>query len=429
MCFVVVLALAQPKNNSPYSRFGLGDLLNQNFTNLRATPGFTSAYNDAYHLNLQNPASLGFLQMAAFDFGVYGRNSKWESATLSNKNWSGNMSHLALGFTLNNPVNDLLEREAQNSSWGMSIALVPYSLAGYTVETSGDVPDIGGVLSQFRGEGGTNQLVWATGYRYKQFAAGVSIGYLFGKIENVRNVIFEDINSGYQNNFTDDFSINGFMWKLGLQYNFIFNRENPKKIKVLTLGLTGNSNNSLNTNSSQFYTRLNPSYVLSMSSDTLINNSDVAGSATLPAQLGVGFILSGAAKWKIGANFDYSKWSSYKNDAKPETFSDTWRASFGGELTPDHTSYNNFWKRVRYRVGGFVGKDPRSIDNEQIGEYGVTFGVGFPITLPRQQVSFINLSVELGKRGANTSLQETYGEFTVGFTLNDNSWFFKRKFN
>jgi hypothetical protein len=80
-------------------------------------------------------------------------------------------------------------------------------------------------------------------------------------------------------------------------------------------------------------------------------------------------------------------------------------------------------------VGGFVGKDPRSIDNEQIGEYGVTFGVGFPITLPRQQVSFINLSVELGKRGANTSLQETYGEFTVGFTLNDNSWFFKRKFN
>ena len=71
-CFVVTLLMAQPKNNSPYSRFGVGDILNQNFANLRATPGFTNAYNNAYHLNLQNPASLGFMQMAAFDFGVYG---------------------------------------------------------------------------------------------------------------------------------------------------------------------------------------------------------------------------------------------------------------------------------------------------------------------------------------------------------------------
>ena len=62
-CFVVTLAMAQPKNNSPYSRFGLGDVLNQNFANLRAIPGFTNAYNNAYHLNLQNPASLSFMQM------------------------------------------------------------------------------------------------------------------------------------------------------------------------------------------------------------------------------------------------------------------------------------------------------------------------------------------------------------------------------
>ena len=428
-CMVVTLAMAQPKNNSPYSRFGLGDILNQNFTQLRATPGFISAYNDAYHLNLQNPASLGFLQMAAFDVGIYGRNSKWENASLSNENWSGNMSHLALGFTLNNPINDLLEREARISSWGMSFALVPYSLVGYTVETSGNLPNIGRILSQFRGEGGTNKFIWATGYRYKQFAAGIHVGYLFGKIENVRSVIFEDITAGYQDRFLDDFSINGFTWKLGMQYNFIFNGDNPKKVKVLTLGVTGNSNNSLNTNTSQFYERLNPSYVIAYSNDTIVDRSNVNGKAKLPAEFGLGLVLSGGTKWKFGVNYDYAAWSNYRNDAKPETFKDTWRISFGGEFIPDFASYNRFLKRVRYRVGGFTGKDPRSIDSEQIGEYGVTFGLGLPITLPRQQVSFINLSIELGKRGANTSFQETYGEFTVGFTLNDNSWFFKRKFN
>lgn len=428
-CFVVTLAMAQPKNNSPYSRFGLGDLLNQNFANLRATPGFTNGYNNAYHLNLQNPASLGFMQMAAFDFGLYGRSSTWESGTETNENWSGNLSHLALGFTLNNPINDLLDREVRNFSWGMSFALVPYTLVGYTVETSGEVPNLGNVLSQFRGEGGTNQLVWSNGFRYKQTAGGFSLGYLFGKIENTRGVIFEDIAAGFQDRFVDDFSINGFTWKFGLQHNFIFNKDDPKKIKVLTLGVTASSNSSLNTNTSQFYTRFNPSYVTNLSNDTIINRSEVAGKATLPGQIGVGAVLSSGGKFKVGVNYDRTSWSNYRNDAKPETFEDTWRASFGAEFTPNYASYNKFWERVRYRVGAFKGTDPRSIDGQQLAEIGVTFGFGLPITLPRRQVSFINISVELGKRGANTTLQETYGEFTVGFTLNDNSWFRKRKFN
>ena len=95
----------------------------------------------------------------------------------------------------------------------------------------------------------------------------------------------------------------------------------------------------------------------------------------------------------------------------------------------NYSSYNKFWQRVRYRIGAFTGTDPRSIDGQQLEEVGVTFGFGLPITLPRRQVSFINIALEFGRRGANTALQETYGEFTVGFTLNDNSWFRKRKFN
>ncbi|MEM6317445.1 MAG: hypothetical protein AAF960_07225 [Bacteroidota bacterium] len=425
---VVTLAMAQPQNNSPYSRFGIGEILNQNFTNLRATPGFTNAYNNPYHLNLQNPASLGFMQMAAFDFGLYGRGSTWESGVQSNRNWSGNLSHLALGFTLNNPVNDLLERERRDFAWGMSFALVPYSQVGYIVQTTGEVPNIGSVGSEFEGEGGTNQFVFSNGFRYKRLAVGFNVGYLFGKIENIQNVIFQDLPTGFQDRFLDDFSINGFTWKIGAQYNLVFKNENPKKTKVLTLGVTAAPNSSLNTNTSQFYTRINPAYTV-FASDTLVDRSQVKGKATLPGQFGFGALLSGGSKYKIGVNIDRFNWSSYQNDAKPETFEDTWRASFGAEFVPDFASYNKYWKRIRYRIGAFTGTDPRSIDGVQVNEYGVTMGFGLPITLPRQQVSFVNLSVELGRRGANTSLQETYGEFTLGFTLNDNSWFFKRKFN
>lgn len=428
-CFVVTLAIAQPKNNSPYSRFGLGDFLNQNFANLRATPGFTHAYNNPYHINLENPASLGFMQVASFDFGLFGRNSNWETAEGSNKNWSGNLSHIALGFTVNNPVNDLLEREKRDFSWGMSFALVPYSLVGFTVQTTNDLEDIGSVITEFRGEGGTNRVVWANGFRYKQFAAGFNLGYVFGKIENSTSVIFEDLTAGFQNSLIDDFSINGFTWRLGAQYNWVFNQGDIKKLKVLTVGVTADSESSLNTNSAQFFTRLNPASAGLFSVDTLVNTSNVDGSATLPSRLGIGAVLSSAAKYKVGVGFDVANWSSYRNDARPETFEDSWRASFGAEFIPNYASYNKFLARVRYRIGGFAGKDPRIIDGEQLEEFGITFGLGLPITLPRKQVSFINLSVELGRRGGNTSLRETYGEFTVGFTLNDNSWFIKRKFN
>jgi len=47
----------------------------------------------------------------------------------------------------------------------------------------------------------------------------------------------------------------------------------------------------------------------------------------------------------------------------------------------------------------------------------VSFGFGLPLTLPRQQVSFINFAFEFGQNGGNTTIQETYGRLTVGFTL------------
>ena len=103
---VSVCAFAQPKVNSPFSRFGLGDLLDQRFAVLQTT-GFTNAYHDYYHLNLQNPASLGHLTSTAFDVGLFAQRSSWETATDENTSWSGNLSYLALGFPLNNPINQV----------------------------------------------------------------------------------------------------------------------------------------------------------------------------------------------------------------------------------------------------------------------------------------------------------------------------------
>jgi len=419
-------AYAQPKVNSPYSRFGLGDVLDQRFAVIQTT-GFTNAFHDYYHVNLHNPASLGHLTATAFEVGLYLQRSNWETSTDANTSWSGNLSYLSLGFPLNNPINQVLDREVKAFNWGMAFNLQPYTIVGYDIQTIGEIEDIGATTNTFRGTGGTYRFEWGNGFKYKQFSGGFKVGYLFGNITNERNTSFDDLEASFENRLNDNFNVSGFMWRLGAMYDLVLDEEDPRFKKSLTIGITYNSNQSINTNTSQFYERFNPRYVSPQ--DTLLNTTGLEGEGTLPAAFGVGVIYGVSNKWKIGVNYDAESWSNYRNDAKPETLSDSWRFSIGGEYIPDYSSYNSFGKKIRYRIGGFIGTDPRSIDGEQIEQRGITFGMGLPITLPRQQVSFVNLGFEFGQNGGNTTLTETYGRVTLGFTLNDNSWFYKRKFN
>ena len=137
---------------------------------------------------------------------------------------------------------------------------------------------------------------------------------------------------------------------------------------------------------------------------------------------------------RVGADFKYQSWNEYvndlveANDANRPTVN-TWRAAVGYEYIPNAASYNNYLKKVRYRFGAFYNTDPRSVQDEQISKYGVTVGMGLPVILPRQGKSFVNLGFELGQIGIEDALKRTYFKINVGFTLNDDTWFYKRKFN
>ena len=64
LCFLIfgaATSFAQPKDNAPYSRFGLGDPLNQFFSSAAGMGGLSATYADPFHVNFLNPASLGHL--------------------------------------------------------------------------------------------------------------------------------------------------------------------------------------------------------------------------------------------------------------------------------------------------------------------------------------------------------------------------------
>jgi len=424
---------AQPKQNSPYSRYGLGDFQPQYFAHQAGMAGLAVGFHDPQHLNVINPASFAFLNTATYETGLYANYSHFESDQGSLNNWSGNLSYLALGFTLKSPINEALDKVQSPWKLGMGFSVTPYTLVGYNVEAVDTLPDLGRVSNQFQGDGGTYKFNWSNAVRYKRTAIGLNLGWFFGRTSFNNSTVFTDSLPTFQNNFRTDVRANGFIWKLGVQHDWVlaYSENNlTQPTRWVTFGLTANSNHRVRLRSDQLLQRSRGLFAnnVFIGPDTLLFEEGAFQSLTLPAGIGLGVMLVELNRYRFGLDYAFENWSAYENEVNPETLRNTHAISIGGEYTPDYASYNNYLKKVRLRAGAYYRQDPRVINGTQLNDIGVSVGFGFPVVLPRLQTSFVNTALEVGSFGADTPIRETYFRFTVGFCLNDNTWFYKRRF-
>jgi hypothetical protein len=424
---------AQPKINSPYSRYGLGDPIAQYFTSQAGMGGQTTAFHDPHHLNMLNPASYAFLNTTTLETGLNAKYSKYASTNNKQALWSGNLSYLALGMTLKSPINEVLDKNKSPWQFGTAFALTPYTLVGYKTQTATTTDDIGRLINNFEGNGGTYRLTWGAGAKHKNTALGLNAGWMFGKSTAQNFTNFVDSVPTYISNFKEDVRIRGFVWNAGVMHDFILKHDvNNKEINTewLTLGLTAESKHTLKgtRDNSVIRSRTRSASGVLGSPDTLSFQKNKAFDLTLPSAFSLALQYVKANKLKIGVQYSLENWSGYENQAKPERLKNTSSISAGLEYIPDATSYNNYSKRIRYRFGGYYRQDPRIINNEKVIDTGLTLGVGIPVILPRQGTSYVNAALELGKLGAGTAISESYFRINIGFTLNDNSWFYKRRF-
>lgn len=427
-----------PLDNSPFSRFGIGDFYGINYSAMNAMGGLTATYNDPYHLNPFNPASSSALKSTAYEVGIYGKYAKLKDSEKSADIWSGHLQNLSIGFPLRNQINELLDRRQKSKlRLGMHFALLPYTSVGYNIKASQQVPSVDSVNYAFQGSGGTYKLIWGNSIGFKGFSFGVNLGYFFGSIKNEKGLTFNQIKDGYQNDLKYNSRYGGFIWNAGAQYTYEFMKKSGTKTektgRKLTFGAYGNSSTGFSTNSSQVIRRINYNYATSTSSfhsDTLFSErkSGVKKTGKLPAEFSAGVMYEKENKLKAGINFNTGLWSGYVNEIQPENLKNTFGISAGAEFTPEFNSYNKYLRRVRYRGGIHYNTDPRVIKGEQMKTTGITFGLGLPLIMPRQQVSFIDVTFDVGKTGVSV-LSENYAKVILGFTLNDNSWFYKRRFN
>jgi hypothetical protein len=81
---------------------------------------------------------------------------------------------------------------------------------------------------------------------------------------------------------------------------------------------------------------------------------------------------------------------------------------------------------MSYRVGIKYINSYLSLFGNDINEYGISFGFGFPI---KRSQTELDLSFEIGRRGTTKDglIQENYVNIIFGVSI-DEHWFHKRKY-
>jgi len=432
---ITTYSFAQPKINSPFSQIGLGDLVNPAFSHARGMGSLGAAYNNSFHINTVNPASYSFLGLTAFDVGLNVKRTNLSVTEGSQVLYTGNLDYISLAFPTKNPKNRAANPIKSPWHWGMNLSFLPYSNVGYRFVSQDVTPAQDTINNQLEGTGGTFKVLWGNAVRYKDFSAGFNFGYLFGKISNNEINAYQNLDAPYFNDFRDEFSIGSLIWNLGFQYRYAFTEmkdgEKKRVGKFLTFGIYGNSGNNVNFNASQLKQRVNDVYGASRINplrDTIVNTQNADLQGKLPADFGIGIYYEKVNKGGAGLDFKTTAWSNYRNPIRPsERLTNSWRLAAGGNITPNYNSIGSFWNRINYQAGLYYGKDSRGFD-KSLTDLGVTFGMRLPVISRQRPPSFVNFALEIGQLSGNDTIKETYGRITLGFTLNNNDWFLKRKF-
>lgn len=404
------------QENSPYSRFGLGDQLSsQNIIN-RSMGGLSIAYNDYQSVNFINPASYAQLKVTTLDVGLDFSSRTLRTTEPVKKYDSKYMipTYLQLGVPL-----------SKKGNWGMTLGMRPLSRINYNLRSSGRLTGIDSVVYNYIGNGGSYQAFVGTGIGRKNFSVGVNVGYLFGnKLYNTRVLILNDTvpyrktNSGDTTRFGGLFIEGGLLWRIQLG-----------KKTYLRVGANGSLRNELNatrdiSRETFEYSATNGIDVL----DSIYKASEQEGTIVYPASYGIGLMLEMEDKWGFGAELSRTSWSQYKYYGKADNLRDNWTLRLGAQLLPK-LSGKTYWSKVAYRAGFSYGPDPVAVTD--LNQYLFSAGVSLPVrrNFYTNQFTTVNLAMEAGARGnKDLAMRESIFRLSLGLNLSD-LWFNPRKYD
>ncbi|MGB3142887.1 MAG: hypothetical protein WBB24_02170 [Maribacter sp.] len=408
---------AQNTTISPYSFFGIGDLKNASTVENQMMGGI-GMYADSIHINLKNPAAYGKLGLERLDrvgsvtytAGVSHKQYQLKSFTEEERTAITSLDYLSLGFSLGKGL-------------GMGFGIMPYTSVGYNLldqqtNASGNLTNI------YTGEGGLTRVFYSIGYEvYKDISIGATVNFNYGTLDSERLQQVEDIQFGTFDRRSS--RVNGFDFNYALNYTPLI-KDKYRLHSSIRVNTQGNlvSENDRQIGSFSVATGGNIEEINVDLVSQNLKNTELKIPTTTTLGLGYGEDL----KWFVGAEYSFQGMSSFENTflgANSISYNDASSYALGAFMTPDHTSFTSYLKRITYRAGLRLDKTGMVVNDVDINNFGITFGLGLPLG---RSFSNLNLGFELGRRGTTKAnlVEESYFKVNVGLSLND-FWFQKRK--
>ena len=418
VCLVAIGVNAQNGTVSPYSYFGIGELQSEGTVENQMMGGI-GLFADSIHVNLKNPAAYSKLGIqfgedfgiTTYTAGISHKNLNLKSAEDQQSNKVTNLEYLSVAMSLKKGL-------------GIGFGLKPYSSVGYNLVAESTNEDDTAVINQYSGEGGLNKVYFSVGYEIlRNLSLGVTANFNFGTLENDRVQSVQDVQFGTLDRRRS--KVNGMDFNYALNYN-------PSINDTYTLFTSVRINTQANLVSKN--TREIGSFSTSNGQNIEVVNVDLDAvnlrntELKIPTTTIFGLGFGEPKKWFLGAEYSFQKLSTFSNDfveVDNFVYEDASSMAVGGFFIPDRSSFSSYLKKITYRAGFRFDKTGMLINNEEINNFGITFGFGLPM---RGNLSNVNIGLELGKRGTTKAdlIEENYFKVNVGLSLSD-LWFQKKR--
>jgi hypothetical protein len=396
------------RQNQPYSRYGVGEMVNGNNVVIKGMGNVSSAFAGQYQVNTDNPASYASLSLTTYEGAMQGSLSTLTANGTSNSTGMATLSYLTIGFPIGKHM-------------GLAVGLRPMSHVYYHLNDTTGTVGIGETVHTYYGDGALNYAFLGLAGQVKGFSLGANFGYTFGTIRNTSVFANIDTTHAINTDISKYTRIGGLYWKAGLQYEHKLDTN-----LAIRVGGTFTLSQDLRAFRDQYWvTYFNLGGTLQ--EDTAFTLLNTKGSMKLPMAYSLGVQLMNGEKWSAGLDFSAVQWSQFRNFGSVDSVANTYRIGAGGAYTPNPLSIHNYLQRVTYRLGFYYGKDHVSLRSTDINYYALTFGFSLPF---KRYTDRIHTAFEIGKRGteANGLVKENFFKLSLGISLNDR-WFIKRRYD
>lgn len=408
---ISMAAIAQNTTNSPYTRYGYGQLSEQNFGNSKAMGGIAYGLRNGSQINPLNPASYTAIDSLTFlfegGFSVQNTNFSSQGVKLNAKNSS--FDYVAMQFRMR--------------KWlAMSVGLLPYSSVGYNlskVDTEGVSEDARNVIT-YTGDGGLHQLYAGLGVKVlKNLSVGVNVSYFWGEITRTAYLQFPNYAEAFDYEDLTHMSVRDYKLDFGAQYTQQFGKKHN-----VTLGVVFTPKHNLNNDA---YVQ-KAMYTTSTSGSRALvsaNTKDTVATFGTPNTFGVGLTYVYDNRLTVGVDYSLQKWGDVTYMNQKDAFCDASRISLGAEYIPNQMA-RSYFGHVKYRLGAYYSEPYYKINGiRACREYGVTGGVGLPLPGSRSLISVSAQYIRVNGQ-KDYMVNENTLRLSIGITFNER-WFFKRK--